>query len=130
MFYEEVAESAPFFLRSLLPTPIGSEGPKSEIGGEVKCRYRTGHLLKRVTRINHGYSYSFDVVEQNLALRGGIRVLGGDYVLHRLSHDRTRVALSTRYESPNKPRWLFRRVEGAVCHSFHRHILNAMRNNL
>jgi hypothetical protein len=129
MFYEEVPEQRPFLLRRFLPTPIGTEGCKSEIGAEVKCRYVGGHLLKRVTHIVQGYNYAFEIIEQDLAL-GGITVLGGDYTLRKLSEDRTRVALVTRYASPNYPRWLFGRVEAAVCHSFHHHILTAMRSNL
>ena len=82
MFYEEVAKEPPFFLRRFLPTPIGTEGCKSEVGSEVKCRYVDGHLLKRVTHIVRGHNYAFEIIEQNLALRG-IRVLGGDYTLRR-----------------------------------------------
>jgi hypothetical protein len=129
MFYEEIAEDPPFVLRHFLPTPIGTQGCKSTVGGNVKCRYVGGHLLKRVTRIVRGQNYAFEVVEQNLAL-GRIRLLGGDYTLHILSKDCTRVALATRYASPNCPRWLFARLEAAVCHSFHHYILSAMRSNL
>jgi hypothetical protein len=129
MFYEEVAEERPFFLRRFLPTPIGTQGCKSEVGDKVKCQYVDGHLLKRVTHIVRGHNYAFEIIEQNLAL-GGIRLLGGDYTLWKLSEDRTRVALATRYSSPNYPRWIFDRLEAAVCHSFHRYILTAMRSNL
>ena len=129
MFYEEIAEDRPFLLRRFLPTPIGTQGCKSEVGSDVKCRYVGGHLLKRVTRIVRGQNYAFEIVEQNLAL-GGIRLLGGDYTLRMLSKDRTRVALATHYASPNCPRWLFGRLEAAVCHSFHHYILSAMRSNL
>jgi hypothetical protein len=129
MFYEEVAEERPFLLRRFLPTPIGTEGCKSEVGAEVKCRYVGGHLLKRVTHIVRGHNYAFEIIEQDLAL-GGITVLGGDYTLRKLSKDRTRVALVTRYASPNYPRWLFGRLEAAVCHSFHHYILTAMRSNI
>jgi hypothetical protein len=125
LFFEEISESLPFLLRALLPRPTGTEGCKSEVGGEVKCRYVGGHLVKRVTRVIHGRSYSFEVVEQNLGL-AGIRLLGGDYMLGRISTSQTRVALATRYESPNRPRWLCARLEAAVCHLFHRHILSAM----
>jgi hypothetical protein len=129
MFYEEIAEDRPFLLRHFLPSPIGTEGCKSEVGSDLKCRYVGGHLLKRVTRIVRGQNYAFEVVEQNLAL-GRIRLLGGDYTLHILSEDCTRVALATRYASPNCPRWLFARLETAVCHSFHHYILSAMLSNL
>lgn len=129
MFYEEIAEDRPFLLRHFLPIPIGTQGCKSEVGSDVKCQYATGHLLKRVTRIVRRRNYTFEVVEQHLDL-GGIRLLGGDYTLRTLSKDRTRVALATHYASPNSPRWLFGRVEAAVCHSFHRYILSGMRSNL
>jgi hypothetical protein len=129
MFYEEIAEDPPFVLRHFLPTPIGTQGCKSEVGSDVKCRYVGGHLLKRVTRIVRGQNYAFEVVEQNLAL-GRIRLLGGDYTLHILSKDCTRVALATHYASLNRPRWVFGRLEAAVCHSFHHYILSAMRSNL
>ena len=129
MFYEEIAEDRPFLLRRFLPTPIGTQGCKSEVGSEVKCRYVGGHLLKRVTRIVRGHSYAFEVVEQKLAL-GGISLLGGDYTLRMTSKDRTRVALATHYASPNCPRWLFGRLEAAVCHTFHHHILSAMQSNI
>jgi hypothetical protein len=129
MFYEEIAEDRPFLLRHFLPSPIGTEGCKSEVGGDVKCRYVGGHLLKRVTRIVRRQNYAFEVVEQNLAL-GGIRLLGGVYTLRMMAKDRTRVALATHYASPNCPRWLFGRLEAAVCHSFHHYILSAMRSNL
>lgn len=130
MFYEEVEKSLPWVLRALLPIPIGSEGCKSEVGGEIKCRYLSGHLLKRVTHVTRGRSYCFEVIEQSLALRGGIKLLGGNYTLRNLSGDRTRVALATRYQSPNRPRWLYGSVETIVCHSFHRHILSAMQTNV
>lgn len=129
MFYEDVTP-APVFLRGILPTPLGSEGCKSEVGSEVRCRYVTGHLLKRVTHIIRGRSYSFEIIEQNLSLRGGIKLVGGNYLLDRLPQNWTRVALSTCYESPNQPRWLFGRLEAVVCHSFHHHILTAIRNKV
>jgi hypothetical protein len=61
MFYEEVTKTRPFILRRFLPTPIGTEGCKSEVGGEVKCRYVDGHLVKRVTRIVRGHNYAFEL---------------------------------------------------------------------
>jgi hypothetical protein len=129
MFYEEIAAGRPFLLRRFLPTPIGTQGCKSEVGSDVKCRYVGGHLVKRVTRIVRGHNYAFEIVEQNLAL-GGIKLLGGDYTLRVPSKDRTRVALTTHYASPHCPRWLFGRLEAPVCHSFHRYILSAMQSKI
>ena len=129
MFYEEVPKMRPLLLRRFLPTPIGTQGCKSQVGSEVKCRYVDGHLVKRVTHMVRGHTYAFEIIEQNLAL-GGIRLLGGEYTFRKLAEDHTRVALATRYSSPNYPRWLFGRLESAVCHSFHHYILTAMQSNL
>jgi hypothetical protein len=43
LFYEEVTAAPPFFLRWLLPVPLGTAGSKSTVGSEVKCRYAGGH---------------------------------------------------------------------------------------
>lgn len=130
MFYEQIGKRPPLLLRFLLPVPVRTEGGKSGVGDAVKCHYVSGHLLKRVTQITRGRTYAFEVVEQNLKLGLGIRVLGGAYTLRELPEAHTQVALQTRYLSPLRPRWLWKRLEAAVCHSFHRHILSAMRSNL
>lgn len=129
MFFEEIPDCPPFVLRTFLPTPIGTDGCKFEIGGQVKCRYVGGHLLKRVTQVIEGRNYAFEVIEQNLAL-GGINLLGGDYTLRPLAKGWTRVALATHYASLNQPRWLCSWFEARVCHLFHRHILGVMHRNL
>jgi hypothetical protein len=130
MFYEQIVRRPPLLLRLLLPVPLRAEGEKSRVGDEVKCRYRDGHLLKRVTRVIRARNYAFQIIEQNLTLGGGIRLSGGDYTLRPSREGRTEIVLQTRYVSPRRPRWLWQPVEAAVCHSFHRHILNAMRHSL
>lgn len=130
MFYEQIAERPPLHLRLLLPTPLRAEGRKSKVGDEVRCVYEHGTLRKRVTDIDHGRHYAFDVVEQDLVLGGGMKLVGGSYALHRLANGFTEVALETRYVSPKRPRWLWKPIEAAVCHAFHRHILRSMRRAL
>jgi len=127
MFYEQIAARPALALRLLLPTPIGSVGRTAAVGDEARCLYEGGHLVKRVTRIDPGRSYTFEIAEQALALRGGIRLLGGEYALRALDGRRVEVTLVTRYASTCRPRCLWRPVEAAVCHAFHRHILSAMR---
>lgn len=129
MFYEQIKKRPPLALRLLLPTPIRAEGRKSEVGDEATCLYESGHMLKRVTQIVRGRRLEFEVVEQRLAVGGGIRLAGGSYMLTGLPDGRTEIALSTRYASPMRPRWLWRPVEAALCHMFHRHILGAMRQS-
>jgi hypothetical protein len=129
MFYEQVEQRPPLHLRLLLPTPIETAGRKSEIGDEARCLYKGGYLVKRVTQVDPGRRYAFDVVEQALAV-GGVTLSSGEYVISELTRGRAEVRIVTRYASPRWPRWLWRPIERAVCHSFHRHILRAMRRKV
>ena len=128
MFYEQIEKRSPWLLRLLLPVPLRTEGCPREVGDQIQCLYRGGYLIKRVTRITQKSNFAFDVIEQNLALGGGIRLAGGSYALCALPGGRTEVALETLYESPYRPRWLCQWIEARVCHLFHRHILSAMRD--
>ena len=76
MFYEQIEEPPPLHLRLLLPMPIRTEGSKSAVGDEAMCLYEGGHLLKRVTQIDPCRHYGFEVVEQNLAVGGGMIAVG------------------------------------------------------
>ena len=126
MFYEQIPENPPLLLRLLLPVPEGVEGRKSQVGDITRCRYRDGHLLKQVKSVERNRRYDFEVVEQSLRVRGGIRLQGGCYALRALPQGGTEVALRTRYATPGHPRWLWKPIEAAVCHVFHRHILSAL----
>jgi hypothetical protein len=128
MFYEQIETPPPLYLRLLLPVPTGTEGRKSQVGDEARCLYQGGHLIKRVTQIETGRHYGFEVVEQALEVGGGIRLSGGGYTLRQIPGG-TEVTLATRYVSPRRPRWLWRPIEAAVCHRLHRHILGAMRRS-
>ena len=130
VFYEQIPLPPPIHLRLLLPAPMRSEGRWSAVGDETRCVYDKGHLLKRVARIDPWRHYGFDVVEQKLSIGSGIRLTGGSYTLLALPDGSTRIGLETRYVSSARPRWLQRRIEAAVCHAFHRHILGAMRREL
>jgi hypothetical protein len=127
MFYEQLEESPPFYLRWLLPVPIRTVGRKSEVGDEALCLYEGGNLTKRVTEIDAGRRYAFAVTEQNLDVGGGMRLSNGAYELRPLPGGGTEVTASTRYASARAPRWLWRWIEARVCHVFHRHILRSMR---
>jgi hypothetical protein len=97
------------------------------VGDAAKCLYQGGHLLKRVTRIDVDRLYEFTVEEQHLPIGGGIRLSGGCYALRDLGRNRTELAITTGYVSRHRPRWLVQRVESAVCHLFHRHLLTAIK---
>lgn len=130
LFYEQIEERPPLHLRLLLPLPIRSDGPKSKVGDEARCSYQGGHLLKRITRVDIGRHYGFEVVEQNLAVRGGLTLTGGAYTLRPLPGGGTEVAVATRYVSGLRPGWLWQPLEAFVCHLFHRHLLAAMRRKV
>jgi len=97
---------------------------------QALCIYKEGHLIKRVTQVEPGRLYAFEVIEQDLAVGNGMRLSNGSYTMREISGGRTEVSLLTRYSSPKRPRWLWAPVEAAVCHLFHRHILSAMRRSL
>ena len=127
MFYEQIDQRPPLHLRMLLPTPIETIGRKSEPGDEARCLYRGGYLIKRVTQVEPGHRYAFEVAEQALVVGGGVKLSGGEYVIRALDDGRTEIRIVTNYTSPRWPSWLWQPIEHAVCHSFHRHILRAMR---
>ena len=130
IFYEEIGERPPLHLRLLLPVPIRTEGQISEVGDEAKCLYEGGHLLKRLTRIEKGDLYEFEIAEQDLAVGGGMRLSGGRYTLRALPDDETELAVETRYVSTKWPRWFWKPLEAMVCHAFHRYLLGSMRRKI
>jgi hypothetical protein len=130
LFYEEIDSRPPMYLRLLLPIPIRTEGKVSEVGGELKCLYEGGHLLKRITRIEPERLYEFEVAEQSVSVGGSMLLCGGGYTLRQLSDGASEVAVETRYTSNKWPRWFWRPLEGIVCHWFHRYLLSSMRNKI
>jgi hypothetical protein len=130
VFYEEIKERPPLHLRLLLPVPVRTEGQISDVGEQAKCVYERGHLTKRVTNIQRGKLYQFEVAEQHLSVGGGMRLCGGAYELRELPDGRTEVAVETRYVSTKWPRWLWAPLERIVCHAFHRYLLRALRRKV
>jgi len=126
MFYEQLDERPTLLLRLLLPVPVRTERSEAVVGQTVRCDYESGHLLKRVTQLDEGRHYGFEVVEQALDI-GGLRLSGGCYELARVPDGGTDVTVTTRYVGLRRPRWLWEPIEAAVCHAFHRHLLGAMR---
>lgn len=130
MFYEEIGRRPPLHLRMLLPVPIRAEGRLSEVGDEATCLYEGGWLLKRLTRIERGSLYEFEVAEQALSFGGGIRLSRGRYTLRELPDGQTDVSVETRYRSLKTPRWFWAPLERIVCHFFHRYLLDSMRRKI
>jgi hypothetical protein len=105
----------------LLPLPIRTEGATSQVGDVARCVYARGYLVKRLTQLDPGQCYGFEVVEQQLAVGGGLLLLGGSYRLRDLPCGRTEVVATTRYVSPKQPRWLWQPIEASICRRFHRY---------
>lgn len=59
MFYEEVPGRPPFLLRALLPHPVRTEGDKTLVGATVRCAYKGGHLVKRITTVEPPHFLKF-----------------------------------------------------------------------
>ncbi len=126
LLYEQIDERPPWYLRLLLPVPRGTRGSLAEVGDSADCLYEQGHLVKRVTEIEHLRRYRFDVVEQQLRIGGGIRLTGGCYELQPRADGGTDASVETGYIAARRPRWFWRPIESRVCAMFHRHLLHVI----
>jgi hypothetical protein len=129
LMYEEVSVRPPLILRALLPIPMGTEGDKSRVGASIRCEYREGDLMKRITVVEPPHLLEFEVVRQRLGFEGCVTALGGSYRIEP-SGDRTEVTLTTNYHGYLQPRMFWHPAESFVAHLFHRHILAGMRGSL
>ena len=130
IFFEEVRRRPPLWLGLLLPRPLRTDGPRTRPGDETRCLYRNGRLVKRVTRAVSPSSLEFEVVLQDLPIRPGVRLVGGRYALAANGDGSTRIEIETRYEGGGRPRRLWRPIEAAVAHAFHRHLIGAIDDEL
>ena len=126
MLYEEVPGQPPFLLRVLLPHPVRTDGDKTRVGARVRCAYRGGDLVKRITTVEPPYFLQFEVIAQRLGIEGCILTLGGSYQICT-SGDATDVMLITNYQAYLHPRWLWRPLEALLVSQLHTHILRGVR---
>lgn len=124
--YEEVKRKPPWWLRVLLPQPVGTKGDKTQVGAAVPCRYEDGELIKKIKAARAPWYLAFDVVDQRVGIERWLVARGGSYTI-RANGPGSEVELMTRYVGRLRPRWLWRRVEEWLAHEFHRHILAGMR---
>lgn len=125
MLYEEVPGRAPFLLRALLPHPVRTEGAKTRVGATVRCVYKGGDLVKRITTVDPPHFLEFEVVEQRLGIEDCILTVGGSYEIYTCG-DATNVMLVTNYRAYLRPRCLWRALEALLVHQLHRHILRGV----
>ncbi|MGB7022205.1 MAG: hypothetical protein WBD73_00260 [Candidatus Acidiferrales bacterium] len=125
MFFEEVPGRAPLLLRALLPRPIRTEGDKTRIGTKVRCVYKGGDLVKRITSVEAPHLLEFEVVDQRLGIEDCIRTLGGSYQIYSCG-DAADVVLITNYEAYLRPRSLWRPLETLLVSQLHKHILRGV----
>ena len=130
LFFEEIRRRPPLLLGLLLPRPLCTDGPRTRAGDETSCLYQGGRLVKRTTRMVRPSTLEFEIVLQELPIRSGIRLVGGRYALAATSDGSTDIEIETRYEGGARPRRLWRRIEAAVAHAFHRHLIGAIEDEL
>ena len=126
LFYEEVPGRAPLLLRAFLPHPVRTDGPKTWVGERVRCAYREGDLVKRITAVEPGRLLQFEVVEQDLGIEGCVLVQSGSYRFSPRDGG-TDVALVTNYRAFLRPRHLWRPLEALLVRRLHRHVLDGVR---
>lgn len=125
MFYEEVPGRPPFLLRALFPHPVRTEGDKSRVGAMVRCVYKRGDLVKRITTVERPRFLQFDVIAQRLGIERCVLTLSGSYQIHA-SGDSTDVVLITNYRAYLHPRFLWRPLEALLVKQLHCHILRGV----
>jgi hypothetical protein len=125
MFYEEVPGRPPFLLRAVLPHPLRAEGDKTRVGATVRCVYRRGDLIKRITSVEPPHFLQFEVLGQHLGIESCLLTLGGSYQICG-SGDETDVVLTTNYQAFLRPRYLWRPLEALLVSQLHRHILRGV----
>ena len=113
MFYEEVPGRTPFLLRAFLPDAIRTEGEKDCVGARVRCVYRGGILVKRITAVDPPHLLEFEVVEQDLGMEGCMRTVGGSYRISPCG-PASEVTLTTNYRAYLYPRGLWRPLEAVL----------------
>lgn len=126
MLYEEVPGQPPLLLRALLPHPVRTEGDKTCVGATVRCAYRKGDLVKRITSVEPPHLLQFEVIEQRLGIEGCTRTLGGSYQIHPCGNAAD-VVLITNYRAHLRPRFLWRPLEALLVGQLHNHILDGVR---
>ena len=126
MFYEEVPGRPPFLLRALLPRPVRTDGNKTRVGAIVRCTYREGDLLKRITSLEPPHFLGFAVIEQSLGIEDCVLTLRGSYEIFACGNA-SDVVLITNYQAHLRPRYLWRLLEGFLVSQLHRHILRGVR---
>ncbi|NND70556.1 MAG: hypothetical protein HKN43_03155 [Rhodothermales bacterium] len=126
LFYEELGILPPLVLRLLLPVPTGTEGLVSAVGDEVRCNYRTGYLVKRITALQQDVNYEFEIIKQSLTLGRGIILSGGRYLLRDCGDGTTELSVETNFRSSRSPRWFWRIFERPTCHAFHNYLLESI----
>jgi hypothetical protein len=125
MFYEELLGQPPFLLRVLLPHPVRSEGDKTHVGATVRCEYRGGDLVKRITAVKRHHFLQFEVIEQRLGIEDCVMAVNGSYEISR-SGGGSELVLTTNYRAYLRPSWAWRPLEKLLVGQLHRYILDGM----
>ena len=126
MFYEDVPDTPAFLIRALLPYPVRAEGDKTSPGATVRCVYRTGDIIKRITAVGRPHLLEFEVIRQCLGIESCLVTRGGSYRISA-NGSASSVVLSTEYEAYLRPRFFWRPLETRLIGQLHMHILSGIR---
>jgi hypothetical protein len=125
-FYEELDQEAPFLLRLLLPRPARQVASAQVQGEATTLPYEGGHYARRITKLEPPLRYEFEVIDQQLKSDRGVLLLSGAYTLRETKPGLTDLAITTRYVSRIRPRWLADPIEAMLCRRLHRHLLDSI----
>jgi hypothetical protein len=130
-FYEHIAITPSWLLRTVLPVPLRTTGSYSEVGSVSRCLYSDGgHLTKRIRRIEVGRRIDFDIVEQTIRYAGKIALKGGTISVEPHDDGTCSVEMLTRYELRSPLLSIARLCIDHIVGTMHRIVIRDMQERL
>ncbi|MCA8972458.1 MAG: SRPBCC family protein [Planctomycetes bacterium] len=143
--FSEIPPPEEWYFRAGIAYPTRAEIRGKGVGAVRHCMFTTGTFVEPITVWDAPTHLAFDVREQPDALRelspygdlhpphldhdsGGFRSLRGEFRLESLSANRTRVAGTTWYELPFRPRRYWSFWSDFLIHAIHRRVLNHIKH--
>lgn len=125
--YDEVDhQPPPLALRIGFPRPVSTQGEFAEVGDEQRCSYTKGFIVKRLTALEPGRRFSFDVLEQAVGFERSVRLRQGSFTLEPGRDGGTRLIVETVYEDRLRPAWIWRPFESWAVSSLHRYLIEGV----
>jgi len=130
-FYEHIAITPSWLLRTVLPVPFRTTGCYSEVGNVSRCLYSDGgYLTKRIRHIEAGRRIDFDIIEQTIRYAGRIALKGGTIRVDPRDDGTCSIEMVTRYELRSPLFSLARVCIDHVVGAMHRIVIRDMQERL